>query len=178
MRCEQTQRMMSARLDGCLDRAAISSLRDHVASCSPCRAERQRMQVLDQLFRSAPMRAAPPHLHARVAARIERQEQARRAVIGSLALTLGATTVVVMAAMPLTLGLVDNLGAVPAVLTGGLQTITQLLALFDALSRIAPIVSDRFAVTLAIISTGSLMIALVLNGLWIAAMRKLHRVSR
>lgn len=173
MRCEGPRRMMSARLDGCLDGAAASSLRDHVASCSTCRAEWQRMEALDHLFRWTPMRAAPPQLHDRLAARIDRQGQARRAVLGGLALTLGATTLAVMAAIPLTRGLLDNLGTVPALLTGGLQAVTALLALFAAMSRIAAIVLDQFALILALFSAGSLMTAVVLNGLWISAMRRL-----
>jgi predicted anti-sigma-YlaC factor YlaD len=168
--------MMSARLDGHLDRADMSRLRDHVTSCDACRVEWQKMKALDQLFRSAPMWDAPPYLHIRVTSRIERRERARRAIVGGVALAIGAATLALLVLVPFALGLLDNLGIGPALVMGGLETITQLLVLFDALSRTLVILLDQFAVPLAVLGAGSCLMALLLNGLWIVTIRKLRIV--
>lgn len=174
MRCERARRMMSARLDGHLDRTEITRLRDHLASCGVCRAEWQKMEALDQLFRSAPIRDAPPNLHVRVTSRIERRDQLQRAIVGGVALTTGAATLALLALVPFALNLLGNLGIGPALLMGGLETVTQVLAFFDALSRMLLTLLDQFALPLAILGVGGLLLALVLNGLWIVAMRRLH----
>jgi len=176
MRCEQAGRMMSARLDGQIDQTEMACLRDHMASCGPCRIEWQKMETLDRLFRSAPMREAPPYLHIRVTSRIERRERARRAIVGGTALVIGAAALALLVLVPFALGLLDNLGIGPALVTGGLETITQLLVLFDALSRTLVILLDQFAVPLAILGAGSLLVALTLNGLWVIMIRKLRVV--
>jgi len=59
MRCEQASEMMSARLDGCIDRAEIALLEEHMAGCVACRDEWLRLQMLDSLLASAPMVEAP-----------------------------------------------------------------------------------------------------------------------
>lgn len=176
MRCERAGRMMSTRLDGHINRTEMSCLRDHMASCSACQIEWQKMEALDRLFRSAPMWDAPPHLHVRVTSRIERREQARRAVVGGIALVIGVTTLALLVLVPFALGLLDNLGIGPALVTGGLETITQLLVLFDALSRTLAILLDQFAVPLALLGVGSFLMALTLNGLWVVMIRKLRVV--
>lgn len=176
MRCEQARRLMSARLDQHLDRTELSRLRDHMASCGACRAEWQKMEALDHLFRSAPVWDAPPYLHVRVMSRIERREQARRAIFGGVALVIGAATLALLVLMPFALGLLDNLGIGPALVAGGLETITQLLVLFEVLSRTLLILLNQFAVPLAILGAVSLLMALMLNGLWLVTIRKLRVV--
>jgi len=176
MRCEQAGKMMSARLDGHLDQKETSRLREHMASCGPCRVEWQKMEALDQLFRSVPMWDAPPYLHIQVTSRIERQERARRAIIGGMALAIGVATLGLLVLVPFALGLLDNLGVGPALVVGGLETITQLVLLFDVLSRTLLILLDQFAVPLALFGAVSLLMALMLNGLWIVTIRKLRVV--
>lgn len=176
MRCEQARRMMSARLDGHLDRTEMSRLRDHMASCGTCRAEWHKMEALDQLFRSAPVWDAPPYLHMRVMSRIGRRERARRAIVGGVALVIGTATLALLVLVPFALGLLDNLGIGPAMVMGGLETITQLVLLFDVLSRTLLILLDQFAVPLALLGAVSLLMALMLNGLWIVTIRRLHVV--
>jgi predicted anti-sigma-YlaC factor YlaD len=174
MRCEQARRMMSARLDGRLDRTEIARLRDHLTSCGACRMEWQKMKTLDQLFRSAPMRNAPPHLHMRVTSRIERREQVRRAIVGGVALTMGVATLALLVLVPFALNLVDSFGIGPALLRGGLDTAAQLLTFFDVLSHVLLTLLDQFAVPLAILGAGSLLLALVFNGLWVISLRRLR----
>lgn len=178
MRCEKAGRMMSARLDDRLDHTDMLRLQDHLASCSACQARWQQMKALDLLFRSAPMSTAPPHLHVRVTSRIERQEQARRAIAGGLALAVGTTALAVLVLIPLVVTVVDNLAVAAILLTGGLETITQLLALLDAVSRTALILLNQFSVPFAVLSATSLLVALALNGLWIATMRRLQAAHR
>ena len=176
MRCEQARRMMSARLDGSLDPTEMSRLRDHMASCAACQVEWEKMEALDQLFKSAPMRDAPPYLRIRVTSRIERRDRARRAIVGGMALALGTATLTVLVLAPFALGLLDNLGFGPALVVGGMETVTQLLVLLNALSRALIVLLDQFARPLAILGIGSLLMALVLNGLWIVTIRRLRVV--
>jgi hypothetical protein len=109
-------------------------------------------------------------------ARINRREQARRAIGGSLALTLGAATLAVLTLLPLALGLLKSWGIAPALFVGGVETITQLLVLVDAMSRMLIVLLDQFARPLLILGLSSLAIALGLNTLWIATMRRLSIV--
>jgi len=177
MRCKRASNLMAARLDGRLSHATTNELEEHLSACSMCRAEWQKMQAMDRLFKSAPMMSAPRHLHTRVMARINRRDQARRAIVGGLALALGATAVALLTLVPIALGLLENLGIAPALLIGGVETFTQLVTLADGLSRTLFILLDQFAVPLAVVGSGSLLLAIALNGLWIAAMRRL-RVAR
>lgn len=173
MHCERAAKMMSARLDGTLDRVEVARLEDHLVTCSACRVEWQKMQALDGLFRSVPMRRAPLVLRAQVMARIDRREQARRAIVGGLTLALGTATLTLLLLAPFALGLLNNLGIAPALLVGGVGTFTQLLVLVDAAGRLLFVLLDRFAQPLAALSLSSLLVALALNGLWIRTVRKL-----
>jgi anti-sigma factor RsiW len=173
MRCEQAAEMMSARLDGTLDRVEVAYVEDHLATCSACQLEWQRMQYLDRLFRSVPASQAPMGLRAQVMARIDRREQARRAIVGGLALVLGTATLASLLLAPFALDVLNNLGVAPALFAGGLETVTQLLLLVEALGRLLFVLLDRFALPLTVLSLGSLMVALALNGLWIQTVRKL-----
>lgn len=133
---------------------------------------------LDQLLGSAEMHEAPPHLYGRVLTRLERQEHVERAVAGGLVLVLGATAFALLVLIPCALFLVENVGMAPALLTGGPETAAQVLALLNASSRPLFSVAAQSVVPLAILSGASLLAALTLNGLWIAAMRRLQVLDR
>jgi hypothetical protein len=96
--------------------------------------------------------------------------------MGGLTLALGTTTLALLLLAPFALGLLNNLGIAPALLVGGVETVTQLLFLVDALGRLLFVLLDRFAQPLAVLSFGSLLVALALNGLWIRTVRKLSVV--
>jgi anti-sigma factor RsiW len=164
---------MWARLDGYLDRTELGRLEDHLATCAVCGVEWQKMEALDRLFRSVPMKPAPVGLRTQVMARIERREQARRAIIGGLTLVLGTATLALLLVAPFALGLLSNAGIAPALLVGGVETVTQLLGLVDGLGRMVFVLLDQFARPLAVLSLGSLLVALALNGLWIRTVRRL-----
>ena len=178
MRCEQTGEMMSARLDGHLGAADVARLEDHLATCSACAVEWQRLQALDRLFASVPMNQAPIGLRAQVMARIDRREQARRVVIGSLALVLGTATVALLLLTPFVFGLLNHLDVVPALIVGGAETAAQLLRLIDAVGRMLFALLDRFAQPLTVLGLGSLLVALALNGLLIGTVRRLGVTHR
>jgi anti-sigma factor RsiW len=165
--------MMSARLDGYLDRSEFARLEDHLVTCGACQIEWQKMQAVDQLFRSVPVSQVPLGLCAQVMARIDRREQARRAIFGGLTLVLGTATVALLLMAPFALGLLNNLGIAPALLAGGVGTFNQLVALVHAVGRMAFALLDRFALPFAVVSLGSLLVALALNGLWIRTVRRL-----
>jgi predicted anti-sigma-YlaC factor YlaD len=156
----------------------MAELEEHLMTCSSCQTEWQKLSALDQLFRSAPMVATPRHLHARVTARISRREDARRAIVGGLALAMGAVTLAMLTLVPIALGLLGNLGVAQTLLFGGVETITQVLSLVDTVSQVVFVLLDQFAFQFVLLSLGSFVIAIALNGLWIAAMRRLQVVSR
>ena len=176
MRCEQVGEMMSVRLDGCLGNMDIAILDDHLATCSMCRAEWHRMQALDHLLAAAPMMRAPLRLRMQVTVRIRRREQARRKIIGGATLVLGTVALALLVLAPLPLGLLKTLGIAPALISGGPETIAQLLTLLGALSHTLLVLAELFAVPLAFLCLGSLMAALALNGLWIGTMRRLRTI--
>jgi hypothetical protein len=90
-----------------------------------------------------------------------------------LTLALGTATLTLLLLAPFALGLLNNLGIAPALLVGGVGTLTQLLVLVDAAGPLLFVLLDRFAQPLAALSLGSLLVALALNGLWIRTVRKL-----
>jgi len=174
MFCEQAGEMMSARLDGRLDSTEIAFLEDHLVACSACQAEWHSLQALDRVLASAPTVRAPAHLRVQVMARLSRREQARRAIIGGTALALGTVALALLAVAPVLLGLFDATGIAPALVSGGPETIVQLLALLGAVSRTLLVLANKFAVPLAFLGLCSLVTALALNGLWVGTVRRLH----
>lgn len=174
MRCQQASRIMPARLDDSLSGAEAARLEDHLAVCSACRAEWERMQAVDRLLGSAVTVQAPTNLRARVMARIARREQARRAILGGTALVLGTSALGLLVLTPLILGLLENIGLAPALISGGPQTVVQLLALLSALSHTVLALLDQFAGPLAVLGLCSLLIALVLNAVLVGTMRRLR----
>jgi anti-sigma factor RsiW len=164
-------------VDSQIDPEADRALERHLESCDACRLEWQKMRALDNLFRSATVRPAPPHVRARVVHRIERRGQARRAVVGGITLALGTSALAVLMIIPIVWSLFGSLGAAPALLAGAGETVAQLLILFTGVTRVLVALLDRFALPFAALALGSLFAALVLNGLWIATLRRL-RVAR
>lgn len=174
MRCKKASELMMARLDGQLDHQVTAALDEHLEVCSTCRAEWQRLHALDSLLRSASAVPAPPHLHVWITTRISRREEVRRAIGGGLTLALGAASLALLMLIPVALRLVANLGIAPALLVGGLETAQQLLDLVDAATRTMLILLDQFAVPFALLSAGTLAVAVLLNAIWIAAVRRLQ----
>jgi anti-sigma factor RsiW len=166
--------MMSARLDGYLDRAEIALLEEHMAGCAACRGEWRRLQALDGLLASAPMVEAPVRLRVQVMARLSRRDQARRAVIGGTALTLGTVALALLALAPSLLELLGATGIAPALISGGPTTVVQVLSLLETVCRTVLVLVEQFAPGLAFLGLCSLALALALNRLWIGAVRRLR----
>lgn len=165
---------MSARLDGRPDRTEIALLEDHLAGCSRCQDEWYRLQALDRLLASAPMMHAPVRLRVQIIDRIRRRDRARRAIIGGTALALGTVALALLLLAPVFLQLLDAVGIAPALASGGPETIVQLLAILGAMRRALLVVVEKFAIHLTFLSLCGLVIVLVLNGLWIGAVRRLR----
>jgi predicted anti-sigma-YlaC factor YlaD len=178
MRCEQASEMMSARLDGRFEienrSAAIALLEDHLTACSACQAEWRRLQALDSLLGAAPMVHPPVRLRVQVMARLGRRDQARRAIIGGTALTLGTVALALLALAPALLGLLNVTGIAPALVSGGPATVTQVLTFLGAIGRALLVLIEKFAAPLAAVGVCSLAIALALNNLWIGAVHRLR----
>ena len=92
-------------------------------------------------------------------------------------LGLGAAVLAGLTLIPLGLGLSGSLGAAPALLAGAGETMTQLLLVFTGITRVFVALLDQFALPLGALALGSVFAALILNGLWIATLRRL-RVAR
>jgi len=166
--------MMSARLDGRLGSTEIALLEDHLATCSACQAEWRSLQELDRVLLSAPMARAPVRLRMQVMARLNRREQVRRAIIGGTALALGTVALALLMLAPIFIGLLDATDIAPALVSGGPETIIQLLALLGAVGRALLVLAEKFAAPLAFLGLFSLVLALALNGLWMGAVHRLH----
>jgi len=174
MRCEQADQMMSEWLDGRLGSAEIALLEDHLSACGACRAEWQSIQKLDRLLASAPMAPAPVRVRVRVMASLERRGQARRAIIGGTALTLGTVALALLALAPLLLGLLGAMGILPALVSGGPETLVQLLAFLGTIGRASLLLLDSVAIPLAFLGLCGLALVLALNGVWIDAVRRVR----
>jgi len=166
--------MMSARLDGRLDSAEIALLEQHLAGCSACRAEWRGQRALHRLLTTAPMVRAPVRLRVHVMARLERRERARRAIIGGTALALGTVALALLALAPAVIGLLNATGIAPALISGGPETVAQLLTFLGAMSRATLVLVEKFAIPLAFLGLCNLAVALALDSLWIGAVRRLR----
>ena len=174
MRCERAGEMMSARLDGRLDSMEATLLEEHLARCNACQAKWRRLHALDGLLTSAPMVHAPVNLRVQVMVRLSRRERARRAIIGGTALALGTVALALLALAPAILGLLDAAGITPALVSGGPETIVQLLVSLEVAGRALLVLAEKFAAPLAFLGLCGLAMALVLNGLWIGTVRRLR----
>ncbi len=174
MQCKQASEMMSARLDGRLDRKETALLETHLADCSACRVEWQKMQALDRLLSSAPMVEAPVRVRVQVMTRLGRRDQARRAIIGGTTLTLGTVALALLVAAPVLLGLLNVTGIVPALIYGGPKTLSSLLGAGQAMGHTYASLAAKLVVPLAVLTLCGMATMLVLNGIWIGAMRRLH----
>jgi anti-sigma factor RsiW len=166
--------MMSVRLDGLLDSTEIALLDDHLVTCSACQDEWSRLHALDRLLSFAPMVRAPVRLRVQVMIRLNRREQARRAIIGATTLVLGTVALVLLALAPALLGLLDATSIAPALVSGGPETLTQLLALLGTLGRALMVLVEKFAIPLVFLSLYGLVVAVALNGVWVGAVRRLR----
>lgn len=174
MDCTHASRMMSARLDGCLESAEIARLEDHLSACGACQAEWQSLQALDNLLSVAPMLRPSARVRVRVMARLSRRDQARRAIIGGTALTLGTVTLALLALAPALFGLLNATGIAPALISGGPETVTQLLLFTGTIGRTLLIVVEKLALPLVSLIMCGLVFALAVNGIWMGAMRRLR----
>jgi anti-sigma factor RsiW len=177
MHCKQANEMMSARLDGRLESSEVELLEGHLAECGTCQTAWQKLQALDRLLASAPMAQAPVRVRVQVMTRLSRRDQARRAIVGGTALTLGTVALALVVLAPALLSLLDRIGIAPALISGGPATVAGLLASWGAMERTLIIMLEKLALPLAFVSLCGLAMALTLNGLWIGAVRRL-RASR
>jgi predicted anti-sigma-YlaC factor YlaD len=166
--------MMSVRLDGRLDDADSALLDEHMAGCEECQGEWERVQAIDRLLSAAPVVQAPVRVRVQVMTRLERRDKARRALVGGTALTLGTVALAVLAVSPLLLGLLNVTGIAPALIHGGPKTVSQLVGYGGTMGRTCIGMVDSLVIPLVAIGLCGLVSALVLNGIWIGAMRRLR----
>jgi len=171
MQCKQASEMMSMRLDGRLDSAETALLEDHIAQCETCQAEWQKLQSLDRLLSSAPMMQSPVRVRVQVMTRLGRRD---RAIVGGAVLTLGTVALALLLVAPGLFGLLDVLGIAPALIYGGPQAISHLLGAGETMGRAAIGLLWEIAIPLAFLALCGVVSALVLNGVWIGAVRRLR----
>jgi len=174
MRCRQASEMMSERLDGRLDGTEITHLEDHLTACSACRAEWHKMQALDRLFASAQTVQPPVRVRVHVMTRLSRRDRARRAIFGGTTLTLGTVALSLIILAPILVGLLQTTGIAPALISGGPATLVQLQTAWGAAGRTLVILTKQLAIPLAFVGLCGLVVAVVLNGLWIGTLRRLR----
>lgn len=177
MHCGQASETMSARLDGRLDGTEAAALEKHLASCNACQTEWARMQAVHQLLVAAPMAQAPVRVRVYVMTRLSRRDRARRAIIGGTALSLGSIAVGAIILAPLMLGVLRVTGVAPALAAGGPTTLSHILGAWETMGRTLGLLARQFAVPLISLSLCMLAGALMVNCLWIGAVRQL-RASR
>ncbi|MEE8390587.1 MAG: zf-HC2 domain-containing protein [Anaerolineae bacterium] len=177
MNCKQASKMMSMQLDGRLDDAEITLLEDHLTGCSECQAEWRSLRALDSLLFSAPMVHPPVRMRVQVMTRLSRRDQARRAIIGGTALTLGTVALALLALAPVLFGLLNATGIAPALIVGGPETVAQLMTFLGTIGRALLVLIEKFALPLASLGMCSLLTALALNSLWMGAVRRLRITS-
>jgi anti-sigma factor RsiW len=177
MHCKHADELMSERLDGRLTGTEAAFLEEHLGTCDLCQAEWDAMRRVDALLSAAPMTPAPSHLRAQVMARIDRRARARQALLGGLTLTLGSVALMLLMLAPLMLTFLEATGLAPALVSGGPETVAQLITFLGTIGRALWIVLRNFTLPLAALAFLSLMLTVALNGLWIGALYRL-RVSR
>lgn len=177
MNCKQASKMMSMRLDDRLDSTEIALLEEHLTGCSACQIEWHSLQALDSLLFSASMMQPPVRMRVQVMTRLNRREQARRAIIGGTTLTLGTVALALLALAPAILGLLNATGIAPALIAGGPETVVQLMTFISTIGRALLVLIKGFALPLTSIGMCSLVTALALNSLWMGAVRRLRVTS-
>jgi predicted anti-sigma-YlaC factor YlaD len=177
MDCRQVSKMMSLRLDGGLDSTETAHLEDHLAVCSACQTEWRQLQALDSLLGAAPMVVPPIRLRVQVMTRLSRRDQARRAIIGGAALTLGTVALTSLALVPTLFSLLNAMGIAPALISGGPATIAQVMTFLATMGRATLALAEKCALPLVSLGTCSLVLTLVLNSLWVNAVRRLRTPS-
>ncbi len=174
MRCTQASEMMSLRLDGRLSNGEIASLDEHLVGCDTCQAEWRSLHRLHCTLDAAPMIQAPVRIRVNVMARLSRQDRARRAIVGGTTLVLGTATLALLVLLPALLGLLNTTSIVPAMFSGGPETAAHILGVWETLGRTLMVLCRNAIVPLALLGLCGLMMVLVLNGLWIALVRRIQ----
>ena len=174
MQCKQASEMMSMRLDGRLDSPEATLLEDHLAQCEPCQVERQKLQALDRLLSTASTVPAPVRVRVQVMIRLERRDQARRAIIGGTTLTLGTVALILLLIAPTLLGLLNTVDIAPALVYGGPQTLSRLLGAGETMGHTFLTLVGKLFIPLSFVGLCGLITVLTLNGLWIGVMRRLR----
>ncbi|MFL7792835.1 MAG: anti-sigma factor [Anaerolineae bacterium] len=177
MQCKQASEMMSTRLDGRLDEQDSALLDAHLAQCQACQNQWQKLQAIDRLLSSTSMVQSPVRVRVQVMTRLERRDQARRAIIGGTMLTLGTVALSLLLIAPVLFGLLNATGIAPVLIYGGPQALSHLLAVGENLGSTFVGLIEQLVIPLAILALCGLVSTLTLNGLWIGAMRRL-RASR
>ncbi len=172
MRCEEADKMMSRRLDGCLCEMAQLELDDHLRMCADCRARWQKLEVVDRLFHTAPMAMAPADLHVRVMTRLERhRHRTSRAIIGSLGLALGTIALASLVLPGAIRSLLEPLGIIPALVSAGPVMVSRGISFLNTLGRALVISIGPLTLPLTLLFLACTLMALALNGLWIRVLR-------
>ena len=172
MQCEHIYEMMSEKLDGRLDDDQLARLTEHVTACGACLAEWEKMQALDHLLSSAPMIEAPVRVRVRVMTSLERREQIQRAFIGGTTLTLGTVALGLVLIVPALFGLLNTTGIAPALIYGGPKTLSHLFSAGTTMGQTYATLFTELAIPLAMLGLCGLAMALLLNGVWIGALRR------
>jgi hypothetical protein len=84
------------KIDGEIEATGASELDAHLAHCADCRAEEERLETLDALFRQAPMARPARGFTGRVMAHLDRRRWLTRLALGGAALGVGGIMTAVL----------------------------------------------------------------------------------
>jgi len=166
--------MLQEHLDGRLDASDQDLLEAHVAVCEACQAIERDLRSLHAAFGRADTAAPPPGFHALVMARVRRREQARRAVVGGVTLSLGVVALLMLLAVPLLTGLIDCQRIMPALLIGGPETVRRLTSFWGLMVRTSVALLTQLAAPLATLGAFSLIVAILANCLLYRTLRRVY----
>ena len=174
MRCKQANEMMSEWLDQRLDAPDIARLEAHLAECETCQQAWQAMQSVDSLLSDAAqtMVSPPVRMRVQVMARLSRRDRARRALLGGTTLTIGGVALALVSLSPVLMYAFQLIGLAPAIITGGPETLRQLITHWSTSVQTLLIVGRNLALPLALAGLCTLVVAVVANGVWIGSLRR------
>ena len=179
MKCEQALKGMTDALDGELSPGDQAALEDHLARCTDCRAEWDRLQAVEQLLREAPITPPSAGFTGRVLARLDRRRRIWQAALGGLALTAGMAAITFLRVAPAVWTLPDLAGGLSALSRTGSALFTHLTDAAGTLLNSLCLTARALALPVAPMVLCGLTAALVGSLVWLGLIRWLQpaRVS-
>lgn len=176
MSCEQAHYWMMERIDGEIDATGAAELDAHLAHCVDCRAEGDRLQMLDALFHQAPMARPARGFTGRVVAQLDRRRWLTRLTLGGVALGVGGVLAAALLVGPSLLTLPILSSSLSALFNGGRILAAYLgRALFAFANSLCATV-DALMFPLMMAAVLGFLVAIAANLAWLKLVQRLQCV--